>query len=116
MWLYSSLEHPITPGNATICEEQILALLAHVHELEKTYEEKRPTPGVLLIGSLHKKILQIFQKYQRVKEQTEEHFKFIFRREVLPMGRELPDGLEWSTIRAEDISLVLSRTAIPYTA
>jgi hypothetical protein len=116
MWLYSSLENPVTPGDEAVCEEQVLKLLARVREIEAAYEAQRATPGILLIGSLHKTVFQLLQKHELVKRQTPEHFKFLFRIEHLPLARELPDGLSYSSIRPADIPLVLSRTSIPYQA
>jgi len=49
-------------------------------------------PGILLIGSLHKKVFQLLQKHSLVKRQTSEHLKFLFRVEDLPLKKELPDG------------------------
>ena len=49
-----------------------------------------------------------------VKAKTREHFKFIFKVDELPKADPLPAGLSWSIIRSSDISLVLSRTPIPY--
>jgi len=116
MWVYSSLENPTDPGHEAVCEQQVLKLLARVREIEKVYEAQRATPGILLIGALHKKIFQLLQKHSLVKTQTPEHFKFLFRVENLPPGKELPDGLSWSSIKQSDIPLVLSRTSIPYQA
>jgi len=116
MWLYSSLQHPHDPGDEAICESQVLELVSRVQDLEKTYEGQRKTPGVVLIGSVHEKILQLLQKHSLVQAQTPEHYKFLFRVKDLPPGRELPDGLSWSSIRSTDIPLVLSRTSIPYEA
>ena len=116
MWLYSSLQNPNDPGDEAVGEQQVLELVAQVRELEKIYGAERKTPGVCLIGSLHEKVLRILQKHSLVKAQTPEHFKFLFRVKNLPLGRELPDGLSWSSIREADIPLVLSRTPIPYEA
>jgi hypothetical protein len=114
MWLYSSIENPVIPGDETVCMEQILKLLARVRVIELAYKTERATPKVLLIGSLHKRIFQLLQKHSLVKTQTVEHFKFVFNLKDLPLGRELPDGLSWSSIKPPDIRLVLSRTSIPY--
>jgi hypothetical protein len=114
MWLYSSLENPATPGDEAVCEKQVLKLLARVREIEGAFEAQRATPGILLIGSLHKRVSQLLQKHSLVERQTEEHFKFLFRVKDLPLGRQLPDGLLWSPVRTSGIPLVLSRTSIPY--
>jgi hypothetical protein len=114
MWLYSSLENPATPGDHTVCEEQVLNLLARVRKIEGNYEAQRVTPGILLIGSVHTRVFKILQKHSLVKSQTPEHFKFLFRVKDLPLGRELPDGLSWSEVRPSDMPLILSRTPIPY--
>lgn len=114
MWLYSSLEHPATQGDEIVCEEQVIKLLARVREIEGAYEAPRATPGILLIGSLHKKIFQILQKHSLVGSQTPEHFKYLFRVKDLPLEQELPDGLSWSPVRSSDMPLILSRTSIPY--
>lgn len=116
MWMYSSIENPDTPGDDSVCEEQILALFKRASELEKTYQGQRETPGVLLVGSLHKIIVEILEKHSMVKDKTEEHFKFIIKTDELPFAQPLPETLSYSTMRPSDISLVLSRTAIPYKA
>ncbi|RDW91805.1 hypothetical protein BP5796_01199 [Coleophoma crateriformis] len=116
MWLYSSIENPAIEGGEDVCEEQILQLLERAAVIEREYKDQRENPGVLLIGSLHKKIVQLLERHSLVKMSSQEHFKFISRTQDLPEARELPDGLSWSLIRASDILLVLSRTAIPYVA
>jgi hypothetical protein len=114
MWLYSSIENVSTPEDGAVCEVQVLKLLKRVGEIERAFEPRRVTPGILLIASLHKKVLQLLEKHFLVKDKTSEHFKFLFRVKDLPVARQLPEGLSWSTIRPSDISLVLSRTSIPY--
>ncbi|KAE9369635.1 hypothetical protein N431DRAFT_380881 [Stipitochalara longipes BDJ] len=114
MWLYSSLVNPECPGDEAVCEQQVLKLLIRVGEIEKAYGAQRATPGILLIGSLDKKIFQLLQKHSLVKTQTPEHLKYLFRVKDLPSRRELPHELLWSSIRPSDIPLVLSRTSIPY--
>jgi len=115
MWLYSSIENPVTDGNNTVCEEQILELLKRVRDIESQIaQDRREWPGVVLIGTLHEKILGILEKHARVKEKTYKHFKFIFKVENLPTGVPLPDKeLSYSTVKLSDIPLVLSRTHIP---
>jgi hypothetical protein len=114
MWLYSSLENPATPGDEAVWEEQILKLLARTREIEADYQAQRATPGILLIGSIHKRVFGLLQKHSLVKSQTPEHFKFLFKVKDLPPAKELPDGLSWSEVKPSDIPLVLSRTSIPY--
>jgi len=114
MWLYSSLENAATPGDEAACEEQVLKLLDRVREIEGAFKARRATPGILLIGPLHKRVHQLLEKHSLVKRQTEEHFKFLFRVRDLPLGRQLSDGLSWSSVRPSDIPLILSRTSIPY--
>jgi hypothetical protein len=116
MWLYSSIENPTVSSNEVVCEEQVLKLLECVREIERKYiaTYERETPGILLIGSLHKRILQLLERHSLVKKKTLQHFKFIFKIKDLPVRRELPEELTWSSVRASDIPLVLSRTAIPY--
>lgn len=116
MWLYSSLENASTPSDEAVVMQQILKLLARVREIERTYESQRATPGVILIGSLHKRIFQLLQNHELVKTQSPEHLKFIFKVNDLPSGRQLPDELSWSSVRPSDMPLVLSRTSIPYRA
>lgn len=55
LWLYSSLENEQIVDETSICEGQILSLLSIVRQLEQKYSisQKRLTPGVVLIGSLH---------------------------------------------------------------
>jgi hypothetical protein len=115
MWLYSSIENPGTDWNAIICEEQILELLKRVRDIESQMaQDRREWPGVVLIGTLHEKILGILEKNSMVKEKTYEHFKFIFKVENLPIGAPLLDKeLSYSTVKLSDIPLVLSRTHIP---
>jgi hypothetical protein len=88
--------------------------LKRVGEIERGFEAQRVTPGILLIASLHKKVLQLLEKHFLVKDKTSEHFKFLFKVKDLPVARRLPEGMSWSTIRPSDISFVLSRTSIPY--
>lgn len=116
MWLYSSLENPSLPSNQAICEAQILSLISRVREIEAAYTAQRAIPGILLIGSLHKRVFEILQKNELVQRHTPEHLKFLFRLDGLTLGGELPDGMVFSEVGAEDIPLVLSRTAIPYQA
>jgi hypothetical protein len=104
MWLYSSIENPDRPGDE------------RVRELERSYQGRRATPGIVMVATLHKTILEILEKHSMVKAKTEEHFKFIFKMGELPPGKPLPENLSWSTINPSDISLVLSRTEIPYQA
>jgi hypothetical protein len=76
--------------------------------------DRREWPGVVLIGTLHEKILGILEKHAMVKEKTYEHFKFIFKVENLPTATPLLDNeLSYSTVKLSDIPLVLSRTHIP---
>jgi hypothetical protein len=114
MWLYSSIENPETDGN-TICEQQILELLKRVRDIEsRISQDRREWPGVVLIGTLHEKILGILEKNSMVKEKTYEHFKFIFKVEDLPTATPLLDNeLSYSAVKLSDIPLVLSRTHIP---
>ena len=114
IWLYSTMEHTETPGNAIVCEEQVLKLSAQVREIEKTFEGQRQTPGIVFVGTLHARILEILEKHSLAKSNTEEHFRFIFKMNNLPAGNPLPDELLWSTVRPPDLPLVLSRTTIPY--
>lgn len=116
MWMYSSMENPDTPGHEAVCEEQILELFERVREIEETYEAQRETPGIVLVGTLHKRIVEILEKHKMVKAKTEEHFKFIFKTDELPAGKPLPENLSFSTVKPSDMALVLSRTAIPYKA
>jgi hypothetical protein len=116
MWLYSSIENPDRPGDEIACETQILQLFERVRELERSYQGRRATPGIVMVATLHKTILEILEKHSMVKAKTEEHFKFIFKMGELPPGKPLPENLSWSTINPSDISLVLSRTEIPYQA
>lgn len=116
MWLYSSLEHPSIPTSAPTCSAQILGLFTHTHALETAYATRRETPGIVLVGTLHERILQILEEQGMVRTKTEEHFKFIFCTEDLPLPRPLPEGLAWGVVRDEDVELVLKRTAIPYKA
>jgi hypothetical protein len=115
MWLYSSIENPSTDGNNTVCEEQILGLLKRVRYIESQIaQDRREWPGVVLIGTLHEKILGILEGHLMVKEKTYEHFKFIFKVENLPTEAPLLDKeLSYSTVKLSDIPLVLSRTHIP---
>jgi hypothetical protein len=114
MWLYSSIENTAAPGDETVCEQQFLKLLVRVKEIEEAYEAQRETPGVLLIGSLHKRTLQLLQTNSLVKTRSPEYFKCLFRLQDLPLEKQLPDGLSWSSVRPTDMPLILSRTAIPY--
>ena len=116
MWLYSSIENQDTPGDEVICEKQIMNLFSHVRGIEKAYQSQRETPGIVLVGALHKTIVEILDKHSMVSTKTEEHFKFIFKVDDLPDARSLPKTLSYSTVRPSDIALVLSRTAIPYKA
>lgn len=116
MWLYSSLEHPSMSSDEAICQEQVLSLLLRVREIELAFDGPHEEPGVVMIGSLHKKIVDFLRKLNRVHRLTPEHFKYLFRVDDLPPAREIPHGLEWSSIRHEDMPLVLSRTSIPYQA
>lgn len=116
MWLYSSLENPSLPSNQAVCEAQILSLISRVREIEAAYSDQRATPGILLIGSLHKSVFEILQKHELVQRHTPEHLKFLFKLNDLPREWELPDGMVFSAVEVEDIPLVLSRTTIPYQA
>lgn len=122
MWLYSSIEHPTIPSSAAVCEAQLLALLTHVAGLEQEYVNSnsasapRANQGNMLIASLHVKVWGLLKKHSLVKMQSPEHLKFLFKVANLPAVRELHEGLVWASVRAEDIPLVLSRTAIPYKA
>jgi hypothetical protein len=116
IWIYSSIENPHSPGDEAVCEQQILAFFARVREIERTYQGRRETPGIVLVATLHEKILTLLERRSMVKTKTEEHFKFIFKKENLPLARKLPDGLSWSSVKESDIPLVLSRTPIPYKA
>jgi hypothetical protein len=118
LWLYSTIERYPSPTYETVqtCTAQILALLAHVRGLEKDFTQiqERETPGTLLVGTLHKTILQILEKRDLVKDKTYEHFKFIFEDKELPPPKPLVDEtLCWGVITVEDIPLVLLRTEIP---
>ena len=117
MWLYSSMER--LPGSEieTNCQEQVLEILKRVKAIENPYVEAngtRATPGIVLIGSLHEKILRFLEDQQRVKQATGPHFKFIFKAADLPPEVALrSEDLIYSEIRKSDIPLVLSRTEIP---
>ena len=117
MWLYSSMER--LPGSEieTNCQEQVLEILKRVKAIENPYVEAngtRATPGIVLIGSLHEKILRFLEDQQRVKQATGPHFKFIFKAADLPPEIVLrSEDLVYSEIRKSDIPLVLSRTEIP---
>ncbi|CZR50582.1 uncharacterized protein PAC_00456 [Phialocephala subalpina] len=118
-WLYSSYESPHhrPPSIQSTCESQVISILSHISSLEKSFVTSngpRSTPRILLIGTLHEKILQFLQKQQRIQEETEPHFKFIFKTDELPPEKPLVDeSLNYGRIRKSDIPLVLSRTAIP---
>jgi hypothetical protein len=71
-------------------------------------------PGAVLVASMHKRVFQLLEKRALVKMQSPEHLKFIFRLKDLPVQKQLPDGMSWSSVRDSDIPLVLSRTTIPY--
>jgi hypothetical protein len=119
-WIYSSLENPDSADEfESQAEGQIIQLFQRVKSLEKVYcwgagvEVKRETPGVVLVGTVHEKVLSILQEKKLVKNFTNPHFKFVFMQENLPAQRDLPDGMEWGVVRVEDLALVLSRTEIP---
>lgn len=118
-WLYSSHESPFHQSSSiqSTCEPQILSVLSHISSLEESFTISNPfraTPGVLLIGTLHGKIFFFLQKQQRIQQQTEPHFKFIFKNDDLSQQKLPVDGsLSYGEIRTSDIPLVLSRTAIP---
>jgi hypothetical protein len=114
IWIYSSIEHPDLPSNEAVCEDQVLKLFARVREIERTFPGQRKTPGVVLVATLHEQILRMLEKRGLVRDRTEEHTKLLFKRKDVPAERSLPDGLRWSEIRPSDLSLVLSRTTIPY--
>lgn len=114
IWMYSSIENAGTPGDEAVCEEQVLKLLGRVREIEQGLEAQRATPGIVLIGSLHKRLFQLLQKRSLVKRESAEHFKFLFKLKDLLPAKPLPDGLSWSTVKPTDLPLILSRTWIPY--
>lgn len=116
LWLYSSVENGGLPGNEAVCEKQVLRLFERVREMEKKFESRRPTPGVVLVATLHAKVLKMLEKHSMVKAKTEEHLKFIFQMGDLPEGKPLLEELAWSSVMPTDIPLVLSRTSIPYQA
>ncbi|KAH8815067.1 hypothetical protein F5884DRAFT_851569 [Xylogone sp. PMI_703] len=115
MWLYSSIER----GDMSVArweqgEALIAALLHSIQEIEKRHGLSRETPGIVLVGSLHERIVNILESQGRVATKTVPHFKFIFKVEELPAMPPLPDeDLVWAQIKKEDIPLVLSRTSIP---
>jgi hypothetical protein len=114
LWCYSSLEREQTPENDSECEVQIIRILRRVADIEKKVTGRRETPGVVLIGSLHEKVLDILRKHRLMKAETEPYYKFIFTLEMLPNSLPLPsEGLQWSTVHQSDIPLVLSRTEVP---
>lgn len=131
MFVYSSSEDPESGrqgGKAqevdehkvvVVVEEQFLGLLRRVRMLEKEYYERRTgavraMPGVVLIGSLHDKLLSILQRRgELVKTVTSPHYKFVFRRENLPIPKILPEDMEFGVVNESDLPLVLSRTDIP---
>lgn len=120
MWLYSSVERGSLPSEVEAqCEAQIIQVLKRVGEIEQGYVSKRETPGVVLIGSLHERVLEVTRKWKAVstvRPLTEPYYKYIFRSEDLPERKELGgegEGLKWGRIGRENIPLVLSRTAIP---
>lgn len=114
MWLFSSIElSDRSPMEVEICGKQLLALLSRVWKLEKTYQALRETPGVLLIGSLHDRVLQLYQARRLILEMTPPNSKFIFEKDKLAKPRSLPANLQWTTVQQEDISMILSKTDVP---
>jgi len=122
MWLYSSIERGSLPSEVEAqCEAQIIQVLKRVGEIEQDYVSERDTPGVVLIGSLHERVLEVTRKWKAVstvRPLTEPYYKYIFQSEDLPEQKKLGgegegEGLKWGRIGKENIPLVLSRTAIP---
>jgi hypothetical protein len=113
LWLYS-LERGQSAKNELNCEEQVIGIFKRVAEIANKFPGRRQTPGVVLIGSLHEKVLDILRKRGLVRDSTEAHFKFLFRSEQLPVSRRLfSHGLERSTVNQGDIAIVFSRTEVP---
>lgn len=114
MWLYSSMEGGgFSRAEEALCEEQIVALLSYASQVERDFGEGRETPGIVLIGTLHEKALQALERRGMVEAATPRNIKFVFDTRKLPHARPIPDQLQWTTIRAQDIPLVLSRTDVP---
>lgn len=91
-----------------MCEEQVLKLFAQVREIEKTFEGQRQTPGIVFVGTVHARILEILEKHLLVKSKTEEHFKFIFKIDNLPAGKPTPRRIivvDSQTIRSPTCAL-----------
>jgi hypothetical protein len=115
MWLFSSLElSDRTQEEERQGEKLLVSLFRYAQKLERSYQNSRETPGILLIGTIHERVLQFLQNQELLFDATVPHYKFIFHADTLPPPLSLPSkDYAWSTISREDIPLVLSRTSIP---
>lgn len=74
-------------------------------------------PSVVTLGSCDARVVRICAAASLIREEfpglEAELNKFLFRVADLPPTKELPQGLLWGEMRAEDIAVVQARTAIP---
>lgn len=116
MWLFSSLEvGQDTEEEVSTSESQLVALFRQAGEIEKQSNMPRSTPGVVLLGSVHEKILEVLHRKQLIEIATgEPYLKYVFDTHSFPPCKPLPSAdLSWGSIRSQDLPLVLSRTSIP---
>lgn len=116
MWLFSSLEVGLdTEEEVLTSEHQLVALFCRAGQIEKQLNKPRSTPGVVLLGSAHEKVIEVLQRKQLVENVTgEPYLKYIFDTQSFPQDVPLPSAnFSWGSIRPQDLSLVLSRTSIP---
>ncbi|PVI03731.1 acetyltransferas-like protein [Periconia macrospinosa] len=74
-------------------------------------------PHVVTLGAVHHQVVEICEDIGIVRDdfpgRGAKLNKFFFNTSDLPLERELPPGLRWGDMRAEDNPIVLASTSIP---
>ncbi|KAH0544164.1 hypothetical protein FGG08_001609 [Glutinoglossum americanum] len=120
-WIFSSLE--VARGGSSEeqweAEEQIVGLVRGIKRLgvegcEGDDERGEGSdPDILLVGSVHERVLRVLKSRGLVHAQTGRHVKYVFNVADLPPQPPLPTGFQFTVVEPADYALVLSRTHIP---
>ena len=89
-----------------------------IYELSPgTYMRHLLWPGVVTLGACHTSLVQICREAgilrQEIPGANAVLNKFLFKIADLPSVKELPEGLRWGEMRAQDLPTVQARTSIP---
>lgn len=122
LWMYSTLEDSHLPDTSTpsltldetaLCESQIMAVTDEVKRQGRAHGQLG-YPNAILVGTLNNVVREVIRKHGAQVTLRSDYNKFIFRKDCLPPGGGLPQGMQFDEDASfEDCRIAKSRSHIP---